>query len=155
LNVSGAGYFTLAVLTVLLIPIMVLPLEGRRAPSLLYGAIAVGGLAASLWSGGMVGFAWAIAMALAVMVIVGGGVTLLRAATRLRILTGGQIKLMAAGATWLGPLGTVLMIAIAIIALFAIAGWRQLRDTRQRPESAIVVAAAIMIVALQQNIPLI
>ena len=152
---GGGGYFTLALLIVLLIPIMVLPMEGRRAPHALYAAIAIGGLGVSFWSGGAMALAWSAGTALAVMIVVGGGVTLLRGATRLRVLTGGQIQLMAAGATWLGMPGALLMIAIAIVALFSIAGWRQLRETHRRPESAIVVASAIMIVAFPQNIPLV
>jgi hypothetical protein len=73
----------------------VLPSEGRRTPDLLYAALAVCGLTMSAWRRGEGGFAWTLASALVVVATLTGVITVLRAALRLRLLTGGQIKLMA------------------------------------------------------------
>jgi hypothetical protein len=150
---GAGGYFTLALLIVLLLPTVVLAMEGRRSPDALYALIAICGLMVSAYSGGSRALVVAIASALGVLLVTGTAVTMLRSKLRLRILTGGQIKLMAAGAAWLGPWGTVLMMVLAIVALFAIAMWRQLREGRARTDPGIIVATAIAIVALQQNIP--
>jgi 4-amino-4-deoxy-L-arabinose transferase-like glycosyltransferase len=89
---------------------------------------------------------------LVVLLLVGGAITALRSSMRLRLLTGGQIKLMAAGATWLGPVGAAAMILIAGFALFAMAAWQQaMQREQQRPDSVIIVALAIMSVAMDQQ----
>jgi hypothetical protein len=44
------------------------------------------------------------------------------------------------------------MITVAIIAMFAIAGWRQVRQAQVRPDSTLVVVVVIMVVALQQRL---
>lgn len=149
---AAGSYIALAVLIVLLLPIVVLAIEGRRSPDVFYAAIALCGLIVSGWSGGTAGLLLAAASLLSVLLLMGVAVTMLRSKWRLRILTGGQIKLMAAGAAWLGPLGTVLMIVLAVAALFAIAMWRQVSEGQARSDPGIIVATAIAIVALQQNI---
>lgn len=151
---EAGGYFTLAMLIVLLLPIVVMPLEGRRSPDVLYAVIAACGLAVSTWNGGQAGLGRAVLASLLVFVAVGGIITLLRSKLRLRILSGGQIKLMAAGAAWLGPSGALIMLVSSILALFSVAMWRRLSEARSRPVSMTVVAFAIMIAALQQNISL-
>lgn len=148
---GAAGYFTLAALIVVLLPAVVLPWEGRKVPDVLFAAIALAGLAAGALHSGLSGFAWSAGAALACLGLVGGGVATLRAGTGLQILTGGQIKLMAAGATWLGPLGAGIMILIAALSLFSLAALQQVRDKQKRPDSAAIVAIAILCVAVPQN----
>lgn len=149
---GAAGYFTLALLIVVLMPAVILPWEGRKAPDGLFVAIAACGLASSGIHGGLAGLGWAVAGALACLVVVGGAVTILRANTRLRILTGGQIKLMAAGATWLGLPGAAIMILITIFSLFSIAALQQVSESQRRPDSAAIVAVAILCVAIPQQL---
>jgi prepilin signal peptidase PulO-like enzyme (type II secretory pathway) len=148
---GAGGYFTLAVLVVVLIPAVAISLEGRRTPDLLYPVIAACGLLASGLRGGWPALGGAFLAGLLVLLLVGGAITALRSAMRLRLLTGGQIKLMAAGATWLGPAGALAMILIAAFALFAVAAWQQASEHQRRPDCVIIVALAIMSVALEQQ----
>lgn len=149
---EAAGYFTLAVLILVLLPPVVLPWEGQRPPDAVYLVIAACGLASSAWHGGWAGLAWSAAGALGCVLLIGAAVTKLRASSRLRIFTGGQIKLMAAGAAWLGPGGTLAMVVFTIILLFSWAAVQQIAESQRRPDSAMVVAITIMTVALQQQI---
>lgn len=148
---GAGGYFALAALVLVLMPAVVTSMEGRKAPDVLYPVIAGAGLLSSGLRGGWSALGWSAAAALLVLVVIGVVITLLRTSLRLRILTGGQIKLMAAGATWLGPLGALAMILVATFALFAFAALQQARNMQRRPDSAIIVALAIMCVALQQQ----
>lgn len=147
----AGNYLALAGLIVLMLPIVVLHQEGRRSPDIFYALLVLCGLGTSAWAGGWSGFAWSLAAAAAVLAVTGGLVTLLRSRMRLRLLTGGQIKLMAAGATWLGPWGSLLMLLIALLTLLGIAIGRQLTHGPARPTSANIIVAAIMVVALQQH----
>jgi prepilin signal peptidase PulO-like enzyme (type II secretory pathway) len=78
---------------------------------------------------------------------------MLRLRTRARILTGGQIKLLSAGGTWLGVSGSVAMIVVAVFALFLIAAFQRMGAVRRRPDASAIVAVAIVSVAMQQNLP--
>jgi hypothetical protein len=148
---GGPGYLTLSVLLVVLMPAMVMSLEGRKIAPAVYASTAVLGLGSSALRGGWPAVGSALAAAILVIVLLGGGTTILRASMRLRVLTGAQIKLMAAGATWLGLLGAGLMMVVVMIALFVSAAWRSSGE-RGRPDSVSIVVAAIFVVALQQNL---
>lgn len=150
---GASVYFTLAALIVLLMPIIVLPWEGQRAPDWLYALLGAGGLACVWVTGGAVAAAWSAGAALGCLVVVGACITMLRVNTGLQVLTGGHIKLLAAGATWLGFTGAVIMIAITIFVLFLIAAFQQVGSGRHRPDSSAVVAMAIVVVALHQQLP--
>lgn len=150
---AGLSYFNLALMIVLLLPAVILPWEGRRPPDLLYVTIAVGGLAFAALGGGVAALGWSFLAGLGCLAIVAGGVTALRAATGLQLLTGSQLKLLAAGATWLGPLGALTMIAITALALLLVATVRQFRPIARRPDSGAIVAVAIFCVGLQQVLP--
>lgn len=149
---GAGGYFTLAVLVTVLIPAVALSVEGRKVPGFVYPAIAGCGLVSSVLRGGLAGLGQSVAAALVTLLLIGAAITVLRAATRLRILTGGQIKLMAAGATWLGLVGSLVMIVVAAFGLFAFAVLHQAGDGQRRPQSALIVVLAIMFVAFQQQI---
>lgn len=148
---EAVGYFTLATLVMVLIPAVAISQEGRRMPEWLYAVIAGAGLIASVCRGGAPALGGAVLAGLLVLLLVGGAITLLRGTIQLRLLTGGQIKLMAAGATWLGPLGALAMIFIAGFALFTIAAWQQTVDHHRRPDAATILAFAILSVAIEQQ----
>jgi len=149
----AAGYFCLALLVLVLVPVVVLPWEGRRTPDWLYLLLAACGLGGAWFFGGPLGLAQAAAAALACLIFCGFMVTFVRTRTRLRILTGGQIKLLAAGATWLGLGGTLIMVIVAILALFAIAAFQRNGEIRRRPDASAVVAITIVSIAMQQYLP--
>lgn len=148
---NAGAYFTLAVLILVLLPVVILPWEQRKVPDWIYAIIAACGLASSLVDNGLPTLTWSALSGLGCLLVVGGGVTALRAATRLRILTGGQIKLLAAGATWLGPTGTLIMVLVAAFALFAAAALLQASQAQRRPDSGSVLALSIVLVAFLQQ----
>jgi len=150
---DAAGYFYLALLILVLIPVVVLPWEGRTPPDWLYIVIAGCGLAGAVALGGPFALARSCAAGLGCLLVAGGAITVLRSRTRARILTGGQIKLLAAGATWLGVNGTMAMIAVAAFILFLIAAFQRAGAVRRRPDASAIVAVAIVSVAMQQHLP--
>jgi prepilin signal peptidase PulO-like enzyme (type II secretory pathway) len=149
---DAAGYFYVALLILVLMPLVVLPWEGRIPPDWLYILLAGCGLAGAFVLGGMPALLLSCAAGIGCLLVAGGAVTLLRARTRLRILTGGQIKLIAAGATWLGVTGALVMIAVAVLVLFLIALVQRAGAVRRRPDASAIVAVAIVSVAMQQHL---
>jgi prepilin signal peptidase PulO-like enzyme (type II secretory pathway) len=150
---EAAGYFYLAFLILVLMPVVVLPWEGQTAPGWLYLVLAGCGLAIAVVQGGIPAFLLSCAAGLGCLVVAGCTVTMLRLRTRARILTGGQIKLLSAGGTWLGVSGSVAMIVVAVFALFLIAAFQRMGAVRRRPDASAIVAVAIVSVAMQQNLP--
>ena len=149
---GAEGYLALAALIVVLIPIVVLPMDGRRSPHMAYAVMAGCGLAYSAWAGGWLGLVVSFLSACGVVLAVGGLLTFLRRRMRLSILTGGHIKLMGAGAAWLGPWGALLMVTISIVMLFAIAVLQNMRNSNARQFSLASIAFSILFVAMQQNV---
>jgi prepilin signal peptidase PulO-like enzyme (type II secretory pathway) len=149
---DAAGYFYVALLILVLMPLVVLPWEGRIPPDWLYILLAGCGLAGAFVLGGMPALLLSCAAGIGCLLVAGGAVTVLRARTRLRILTGGQIKLIAAGATWLGVTGALVMIAVAVLVLFLIALVQRAGAVRRRPDASAIVAVAIVSVAMQQHL---
>lgn len=150
---GAAGYFYLALLILVLMPVVILPWEGRKTPDWLYLVLAGCGLAGAVALGGVPGLVRACAAGLGCLIVASGAVTLLRSRTRLRVLTGGQIKLLAAGATWLGIDGALAMVTVAFCALFLIAVFQRTGVVRRRPDASAIVAVAIVSVAMQQHLP--
>lgn len=150
---AAAGYFHLAALVLIVVPIVILPWEGRRTPDWLYILLAVCGLVGSALLGGWPALVRGLVAGAGCLLVAGLAVTVLRARTRLRILTGGHIKLLAAGATWLGVLGALAMMAVAVFALFLIAFMQRTGAVRRRPDTSAIVAIAILSVAMQQYLP--
>jgi prepilin signal peptidase PulO-like enzyme (type II secretory pathway) len=140
-------------LILVLMPVVVLPWEGRTAPDWLYLVLAGGGLAGAAVQGGWPAFALSCAAGLACLLVAGCAVTALRLRTRARILTGGQIKLLSAGGTWLGLGGAAAMIAVAVFVLFLIAAFQRMGAVRQRPDASAIFAVVIVSVAMQQYLP--
>ncbi|MEE4451567.1 hypothetical protein [Novosphingobium resinovorum] len=150
---EAAGYFYLALLVLVLVPVVILPWEGRTTPDWLYALFGACGLAGAAALGGTPGLLWAVAAGLGCLGAASLAVTLLRARTRARILTGGQIKLLAAGATWLGINGTFAMVALAALALVLLAAFQRAGAVRRRPDASAILAVAIFSVAVQQHLP--
>lgn len=149
---SAVDYLALAVLILLLLPVVVLPWEGRRAPDVLYAAIGAGGIAATGLRAGWEAMPWAAAAGLACLIIVSIIVTNIRIFLDLQILTSGHIKLLAAGSTWLGLGGALAMVSAAFVALLAAAAWQQ-RRSGSRPDFTAIAALAILCVGIQQAMP--
>jgi hypothetical protein len=147
---NGVSCIAMAALILLLLPIVVLPWEGRRPPGALYAAIAGGGVVLAGLQGGASGAGWAVASGVVMLAAVAGGVTVLRLTRNLQLLTSGHIRLLAAGAAWLGPVGALAMAGIAFAALFAAAALHHLRSTARRPDFPLIAAAAILAVSLVQ-----
>ncbi|AOR79257.1 hypothetical protein QUC32_04705 [Novosphingobium resinovorum] len=150
---EAAGYFYLAFLLLVLIPVVVLPWEGRTTPDWLYMVLAASGLLGAALLSGVPGLIRACVAGAGSLAIAGLAVALLRAHTGARVLTGGQIKLLAAGATWLGFSGTFAMVAVALLTLFALAAFQKAGAVRRRPDASAILAVAIVSVAMQQHLP--
>lgn len=150
----GLSYFAVAALIMMLLPAVILPWEGRRVPDAIYAAIAVAGVAFSAVEGGAWGVLAAAGAGLGALGIVAAVVAGIRITLNLQILTGGHIKLLAAGATWLGITGSLAMIAIAFGALFASAAVQRMNSRVRRPDFAAIAALAILCVSVQQTLPL-
>lgn len=149
---NGGGYIALAALILLLLPVVVMPWEGRRVPDALYAALAVGGLVAAAAKGGLGAMAWAVAGGCATLAIVAAITTAIRLNHRLQLLTSGHVKLLSAGSLWLGLGGALAMVGAAFAALF-IAGILQRRRSRaRRPDFAAIAALAILCVGIQQSL---
>lgn len=150
---EAAGYFYLALLILVLVPVVILPWEGQTTPDWLYVVLAGCGLVGAAALEGTSGFYRACAAGVGCIAVASLAVTVLRARTRARILTGGQIKLLGAGATWLGISGTFAMMAVAVLALVLIAAFQRAGAVRRRPDASAILAVAILSVALQQYLP--
>jgi hypothetical protein len=150
---SGIGCIALAVLIILLVPVVVLPWEGRRVPGSLHAAIAAGGLAAAGLEGGAGALPWAAAAGVASLLTVAAIVTTVRGLLNVQILTATDIKLLAAGSTWLGIGGAVMMICAAFAALFGAALLQRWRSADRRPDFAVIATLAIVCVSIQQVLP--
>lgn len=149
---TGFGFLALAMLIVLLLPIVVLPWEGRRVPDLVYALLAAGGILASGIGGGIGSALWAAAACLICLAVVAAGVTLLRLTLQFQLLTGGHIKLLAAGAAWLGIGGTFAMLLLTFAALFTVGAIGQFRPLTRRPDFSVIAALAILSLNLQQSL---
>lgn len=149
---QAAGYFYLALLILMLLPVVILPWEGQPTPDWLYLVLGGCGLAGALIQGGLPALVLSCAAGLGCLLIAAGAVTALRLRTRARILTGGQIKLLSAGGTWLGVGGSAAMIAVAVLALFLIATFQKIGAVRSRPDASAIVAVAIVSIAMQQHL---
>ena len=150
---EAAGYFYLAFLLLALIPVVVLPWVGRTTPDWLYIVLATFGLLGATAFGGVPGLVRACAAGAGSLAVASLAVALLRAYTGARVLTGGQIKLLAAGATWLGLAGTFAMVTVALLTLFALAAFQKAGAVRRRPDASAILAVAIVSVAMQQHLP--
>lgn len=149
---AGLDLLLLAALIVLLLPVVILPWEGRKVPVALYALIATAGVAASIARGGMeAGLGSAAAGALC-LIFTAAGIFALRENLRVQLLTGGHIKLLAAGATWLGLGGTIAMLLCAFAVLFVMGTIENRKSIKRRPDFSTVVAITIVGLNIQQSL---
>jgi len=148
--VTGMAYLRFALLIVLVLPVVILPWEGRRPPLALYIALAVvGGLFAFVCSdltGAMTNIAAGIICLCALSVTLSS----VRSRTGRQILTGGQIKLLSSGAVWLGMIGSLAMIILAGLGLLTVAVVHRMNGIARRPDSGAIVAGTILCVGFGQ-----
>ena len=149
----GANYLLVAVLILLLLPVVVLPWEGRRVPALLYAVIAGIGILTAGVEGGAPAMLCAAITGTAVLVILAALATAMRQRLQLVIITSGHMRLLAAGATWLGAWGTLAMAVITFLVLLAVAMFQHLRSAGRRPDFSAIAALAILCVSIQQATP--
>jgi hypothetical protein len=87
------------------------------------------------------------------MLAVALAVAALRRAWDVHLLSGGHIKLLGAGAVWLGAPGAATMVVLTILAFIGIAALLRARKAaRIRPEFAPIAALAMLAVQFQQQL---
>lgn len=149
---GAAGYFYLALLVLVLIPFVVLPSEHKAIPNWLYLTFAACGVAGAIALGGWSAALLSATAAIGCLILATAAVSALQSRTGSRILTGGQIKLLAAGGTWLGVGGSIAMVVLATITLFLVAAVQRMGAVSRRPDASVIVAVVIVSVAMQQQL---
>ncbi|KEQ51296.1 hypothetical protein [Sphingobium chlorophenolicum] len=142
---NGASFIGCALMILLLLPVLVLHWEGRVVTDRLYGAIALGGVGFAALFHGAVGAMLAVGVGLACLLLLSSAVAAISLFWRLRLLTGGHIKLIAAGATWLSAGGALLMLALAVGLFVVVAVILRVRKVADpRPDMAGIAAIALL-----------
>lgn len=144
---NGIGLIAFALLILLLLPVVVAAWEGRTVPDMLYAIIAMGGVIMTGIGHGLPAMAWSAVVGLACLLAVAAAITVIRSRWRVRLLLGSHIKLLGAGATWLGASGTVAMLLLTtLLFVLAVTILRVRKTISIRPEFAPVAVLAILIV---------
>jgi hypothetical protein len=129
------------------LPGLVAASEGRRTPNPFIFILAIGGLAWNWSAAGGHALLLSLASGILVFALLAGGIAFTQRRWNRRLLTGTNIKLMAAAATWLQPL---LAIAAITAALIAIILWLSLKDTsparQSRPDITPFLTIALLTV---------
>jgi hypothetical protein len=150
---GGMGYIGVAALILLLLPVVVLPWEGRRVPDACYAALAAGGLAMAGLQHGLGGVVWAAAAGAAILLAVTAIVAGIKTYVNVQLATAGHIKLLSAGSVWLGLAGAAIMLCMALVVLFTVAIFQSIGSRTQRPDFSAIAALAILCVNIQQIVP--
>ena len=150
---TGVQLIAISTLILILLPIIVLAWEQRNVPNWLYLLLGTAGIAFTLTSRGLGGAIVSLAAGIAILLLLAGAIAYMRRTCKLRLLSGGQIKLMAAGAAWLGPVGAVLMLSLAILLfVISVIFLRIRKKAVLRPDSEAIAAIAILIVQVHQGL---
>ncbi|QPI75343.1 MULTISPECIES: hypothetical protein [unclassified Sphingobium] len=150
---TGVQLIAISTLILILLPIIVLAWEQRNVPNWLYLLLGAAGIAFTLTSRGLGGAIVSLAAGIAILLLLAGAIAYMRRTCKLRLLSGGQIKLMAAGAAWLGPVGAVLMLSLAILLfVISVIFLRIRKKAVLRPDSEAIAAIAILIVQVHQGL---
>lgn len=149
----GVQLVAISALILLLLPIVILEWESYRVPDWLYMLLAGSGVVFSLLQFGFGTAIIALLTAALCLLLIGSGVAYMRRAWKLRFLSGGQIKLLAAGSAWLGPVGAILMLILAILSftIFVLI-LRVRKKTILRPDSEAIAAIAILVIQVHQGL---
>ncbi|WP_375196607.1 hypothetical protein [Sphingobium sp.] len=142
---NGESHIGSALLILLLLPVVILHWERRGGDDRLYGLIAIGGVGFAAWTQGPGGALLAGLSGVLCLLLLSALVAAISSVWRLHLLTGGHIKLLAAGACWLSLTGAALMLAVAT-ALFWLAALflRARKAADPRPDMAAIAAIALL-----------
>lgn len=150
---DGTSLIASALLTLMLLPIAVAAWDRWRVPDGLYLAIAAAGIGYSYMRNGVAGAASAVLVGLACLLLVAAAISLLKARQQVRLLLGGHIKLLGAGATWLSAQGAVVMTLVSFsLFVFCALFLRARRASNTRPEFAPIATFSILMIQLQHSI---
>lgn len=142
---TGLTLIGCALCLLLLLPVLVLHGEGRPVHDGFYGLIALGGVGFSTLLHGVPGGAMAVVTGLACLLLLSLAMAALERRWDMRLLTGGHIKLLAAGASWLSATGALLMLGLAAgLFLIGAAILRVRKTANPRPDMAVVAAVALL-----------
>lgn len=147
---NGIGFISLAILILLMLPIITLRLEGRSVSHMLLGVIAVGGVIFSTLQGGMWGAVQSIAAAFFCVFATASIVALLRKKAQFILLSGYQMKLLGAGATWLGLKGSISMLFITFLMIFVFSVLSILKHQSRRPDASLIASFSTLAILMQQ-----
>lgn len=118
---TSGGYFSLALLVLLLLPMAIVSLERGLVPWRAALLLAGGGIATTALHGGADAGIAAMINGLVASAALGLGLTALRRATGLALLTGSELRLVCAGTPWLAPPWAGLFILAALAGAIVIA----------------------------------
>jgi len=150
---SGMPLIAIAALIIILLPIVILEWERYRVPDWLYLLLAGSGVLFTLLQIGLSAAVFAALTSSLCVLLIGGGVAYMRRTWKLRLLSGGQIKLLAAGSAWLGPVGAVLMLAVAVLLfILSVLILRIRKKAVLRPDSEAIAAIAILVIKVHQGL---
>ena len=148
---NGVHLIAFALLILLLLPVAVAAWEDKRPPDALYLAIALCGAGFAGIAEGVPGMIKALATGLACLLLVAAAITLIRNRWRVRLMLGNHIKLLGAGATWLGASGAPLMLVLtALLFLLSIAILRVRKMPAARPNFSHIAVASILFVQIEK-----
>lgn len=142
---NGSHLIGCTLMILLLLPVLVLHAEKRVVADRFYGLIALGGLGFAGLVQGLPGLMIAALAGLGCLMLLSSVIAVITLRWRLRLLTGGHIKLLAAGATWLDPGGALRMLGVAV-ALFLLAALflRVRKAGDPRPDMAAIATVALL-----------
>jgi len=150
---NGVHLIAFGLLVLLLLPVAVAAWEDKRPPDALYLAIALSGAGFAGVTEGFPGVVKALATGLACLLLVAATITAIRDRWQVRLLLGNHIKLLAAGATWLGISGASLMLLLAaLLFLFSIAILRARKMPEMRPNFSHIAVIAILCVQIERSL---
>ncbi|CCA90422.1 MULTISPECIES: hypothetical protein [unclassified Novosphingobium] len=147
---AAMDFFGTAALVLLLLPVLVLPWGGKGVPALHFAIIAGAGLAAAWLTGGAAALLASALSGAVSMLSIAVAVTALKSWQGVQILTGSHIQLLATGAIWLGPVGSLLMLSFSSIFLFSSAFINKANGQLRRPDFFAIGVSAILIVQTGQ-----
>lgn len=149
---NGTALIGVALLILLLLPVLLLSEQGRRIPDALPATIAGTGLLFAALLDGPSGLILSALTGLAFLLLLAAGVSIGCSLLHARLLTGAHIKLLAAGAIWLGAPGALKMVLLTTLFWFAAGALLRARKIARTEPHYAIIAVAILCVQIQQAI---
>lgn len=142
---KGFDFITLGVLILLLLPPLTAAFDERKHSNYSFIALALGGIAADTYRFGWMGTLHSVTSSFLCLSLVSALVVLLYRRWRIRLLDGAQIKLFAAGATWLPVYLGVTLSAFSYFTLVVLFLTRKkLINEISRPNIVAIYAALLL-----------